>query len=118
MMDVLKQYWPLMLLVGWFGYRWYSTYSLKKQLPELMHKGAVLVDVRSPGEYQAGHADGSINIPLDEISLRHQELPQDKPVLVACASGTRSAMARLQLKRHGFSEVYNMGNWKNLEVSP
>lgn len=115
-MEMLKQYWPMILLASWFGYRWLRTLNLKKKVPGLKQQGAILIDVRSPGEYQMAHAKDSINIPLNELGQKLQELPKDAPLLVACASGTRSGMARLILKRHGFKQVYNLGNWSNLEA--
>jgi phage shock protein E len=115
-MDFLKQNWPIVLVISWLSYRWLNTLRLKKKLPDLKKKGATLIDVRSPGEYQSAHALGSVNIPLNELSGRLKEIPKSSPVLVACASGSRSGMARLLLKRHGYKEVYNMGNWSNLEA--
>lgn len=115
-MEFFRQNWPLILLISWFAYRWLRTQNLKKKLPQLKKQGAILLDVRSPGEFQAGHASGSVNIPLQELAQRVQELPKEVPIAVACASGTRSGMARLLLKRHGFKAVYNLGNWSNLET--
>lgn len=77
---------------------------------ELVAQGARLVDVRSPGEYAAGHIDGAINIPVDQIGNRASSLdPKDRPVVVYCASGTRSAMARRTLRSAGFTQVFNLG---------
>ena len=75
-MEILKQNWPFILLSSWLGYRWISTRLLRKRLPELLQQGATLVDVRSPAEYHSGHAPGSINIPLNELSSRMQEIPK------------------------------------------
>lgn len=116
MMEILKQYWPLILLFSWLTYRWLNVRNLKKKLPALKKKGAILLDVRSTGEFQVAHAKDSINIPINELNQRIPKLPKDTPILVACASGTRSGMARLILKRHGFKNVYNLGNWSNLET--
>lgn len=115
-MEFIKQYWPLILLLSWFAYRWLKIRLLKKKIPALKKKGAILLDVRTPGEFQVAHAKDSINIPLDELKQRLPKLPKDTPLLVACASGTRSGMAKLILKRHGFKNVYNLGNWSNLET--
>lgn len=114
-MNFLTHNWPLILLISWFVYRWLNTRVLKKKLPDFKRNGAILLDVRSSGEFQVAHARDSINIPLNELSHRLQELPKGTTVLVACASGTRSGMARLLLKRHGFKNVYNFGNWSNME---
>ena len=82
---------------------------------QLVADGARLVDVRSAGEFAATHLDGARNIPVGEIGRRARELgDKSKPVIVYCASGTRSAIAKRTLKSAGFSEVYNLGamhNW-------
>jgi len=59
----------------------------------LVADGASLVDVRTPEEYAAGFVAGAINIPLDELSARLDELPTDVPIIVYCRSGSRSAQA-------------------------
>ena len=74
-----------------------------------------LVDVRTAGEWSAGHAPKAIHIPLSDIARRKSEIPQDKPVVVICASGNRSASAAALLARAGYKPVYNfsggMGSW-------
>ncbi|OGR59095.1 MAG: hypothetical protein A2X36_16900 [Elusimicrobia bacterium GWA2_69_24] len=82
-------------------------------MPELLARGAVIVDVRSPGEFAGGNRPGSINIPLDELPARAKELDPSKPVIVCCASGTRSGIARGILMAKGFREVLNAGPWTN-----
>lgn len=66
-----------------------------------------LVDVRQQGEWKSGHASVAKHIPLGEITKRMHEIPQDKPVVVICASGNRSAMAATALAKSGFETVYN-----------
>lgn len=110
----IAQYWPLLLLVLWFGTKWWNARRVKTMLPQLKAQGATLVDVRSPGEFTAGHAEGAVNIPLPELAQRLAEIPKDRPVVVCCASGTRSGMARMMLRRHGYTQVHNIGNWTNL----
>ncbi len=81
---------------------------------ELVAGGARLVDVRSPGEFSGAHLDGARNIPVGEIAGRARELgDKDKPIIVYCASGARSAMAKRTLKSAGFSQVYNLGAMSN-----
>jgi rhodanese-related sulfurtransferase len=63
------------------------------------------VDVRSAGEYASGHAPGTLNIPLQELSSRLAEIPKSSPVVVGCASGSRSGMAKLLLKKNGYPDV-------------
>ncbi len=83
---------------------------------ELLGKGAVIVDVRTKGEFASGHIKGSINIPLDQLSGRISSLPK-KPIITCCASGMRSASALSMLKSKGFAEVYNGGGWSALNRS-
>lgn len=71
------------------------------------------VDVRTPSEFAGGHASGSINIPLDGLMGRLGELDRARPVILACASGSRSAVATSLLKRKGF-EAVNAGRWSRL----
>jgi rhodanese-related sulfurtransferase len=80
----------------------------------LVAEGAALLDVRSPGEFGGGHLDGARNIPVGEIARRSGEVGgKDRPVIVYCASGTRSAAAKRVLKSAGFSRVYNLGAMSN-----
>lgn len=109
-----RQYWPLMLLALWFGYKWWSARKVVALLPELKRNGATLVDVRSAQEFASGNAPGSVNIPLPELGSRLQEIPSSAPVVLCCASGTRSGMAKRLLKKKGYSQVFNIGKWTNL----
>lgn len=82
-----------------------------KQARELVKSGAKLVDVRSPAEFVSGHIPGAVNMPVNEIGSRFEHLgAKDKPVIVYCASGTRSALARSVLKGKGFAQVFNLGS--------
>ena len=101
------------LAVAYFGWRAYQFRAAKTRLPELLRRGAVVVDVRSPAEHAAGARPGSLNIPLGDLERRAGELDASKPVVLCCASGTRSAMAAGILKRRGFKEVVNAGPWTN-----
>lgn len=77
----------------------------------MVQEGAKLVDVRSPGEFSSGHLPGAINVPLQELSSHVKKLGEkDKPVVLYCASGTRSAMAKSTLKGLGFTQVHNLGS--------
>ncbi|MBL8910030.1 MAG: rhodanese-like domain-containing protein [Archangium sp.] len=78
----------------------------------MVKEGATLIDVRSPGEFSTGHIDGALNIPLGSLGDALGKLGgnKDKPVIVYCASGARSAMARSQLKSRGFTQVFNLGS--------
>ena len=79
----------------------------------LLKEGAVVVDVRNPGEFQAGNVKGALNIPLSALeSEAAQRLPdKSRPVLVHCLSGGRSALAQRTLKKMGFQQVGNLGSY-------
>ena len=73
-------------------------------------EGAILLDVRSTGEFAGGHLPNAKNIPIEQLPRRLKEVgPKDKPVVVYCLSGSRSAMAASQLQAAGFVRVLNMG---------
>jgi rhodanese-related sulfurtransferase len=77
---------------------------------ELVAAGALLVDVRSEGEYSGGAIEGSINVPIQELVGRMDELgDKDGEIVVYCQSGGRSAMAKRLLESNGFTKVYDMG---------
>jgi len=84
----------------------------KEDLMELVKHGAQIVDVRTSQEYAQAHAQGSQNIPLNELMTRLAELERDRPVVVCCASGARSSMAKSMLERSGFTSVHNAGPWQ------
>lgn len=77
------------------------------QVEKLPRDGSVtLLDTRTPGEYAAGHIEGYINIPVDELRDRLDEIDSDKPVYVICQSGIRSYIASRILTQNGF-DAYN-----------
>lgn len=82
--------------------------------PELLAKGAVILDVRSKDEYSGGHIKGSVNVPLNNLNNYISKLSKDKPVITCCASGMRSASAKSILQSNGFKEVHNGGGWMSL----
>lgn len=114
--EFVKQYWPFFALALWFGYKWWNARRVRAMLPDLMKNGAILVDVRSVAEFASGNAPGTINIPLQELGNRLGEIPRSVPVVLGCASGTRSGMARLMLKKNGYAQVFNIGAWRNFLV--
>ena len=66
---------------------------------------AVLIDVRTPDEYAAGHIEGAINVPIDTLAQNLAKIPADKPVIVYCASGHRAGMALSSLRILGYANV-------------
>lgn len=82
---------------------------------ELLKQGAVIIDVRTKGEYQQGHIKGSQNIPLNNLPNYYSKLTKHKPIITCCASGMRSAQAKSLLTSSGFTQVYNGGGWTSLQ---
>jgi len=84
---------------------------------EWLNKGALVIDVRSEGEFQQRHLPGAINIPLgrlgDEIT-RHAPDKQ-QAILLHCLSGTRSGMGERILKKMGYANVCNLGSYGRAE---
>ena len=80
----------------------------------LIKQGATIVDVRTRGEFESGHISGSVNIPLQNLEADLSKIKKNKPVITCCASGARSASAKIILKANGYSEVYNGGRWTRL----
>jgi phage shock protein E len=81
----------------------------------MVQEGAIIIDVRSAGEYNAGHIKGSLNIPVDRITSKINEIKmKGKTVITCCRSGARSGMAADILKKQGI-ECYNGGPWNSLQ---
>ena len=80
---------------------------------EWLNKGALVIDVRSEGEFQERHLPGAINIPLgrlgDEMARRAPD--KEQAILLHCLSGTRSGMAKARLKQMGYRNVFNLGSY-------
>ena len=68
----------------------------------------LLVDVREPGEWGAGHVVGATHIPLGSITARASALPKDRDILLICRTGNRSAMAQMRLAQAGFTNITNV----------
>ncbi len=85
------------------------------KLKEKIQQGALVVDVRSPTEYQSGHFPGALNIPVDEVAKRLAEFgPKENSIIVYCASGGRSGSAKSYLESMGYANVVNAGGLSNM----
>jgi len=83
-------------------------------LENIVAQGALIIDVRTVGEYENGHIKGSLNIPLSDIENAMSWLIKDVPIIVVCESGSRSGQAKKILEINGYKKVYNGGSWNNL----
>ncbi|MDD2797273.1 MAG: rhodanese-like domain-containing protein [Bacteroidales bacterium] len=87
----------------------------KVDYAELVKQGAIILDVRTKGEYTGGHIKGSLNIPLDALSGNLNKFKdKNKAIITCCASGGRSGVAKNILKSNGYTEVHNGGSWMSL----
>ena len=83
-------------------------------LKNIIAAGALLVDVRTPGEFAEGHVKGSVNIPLDRVQSQLATFKNRKNIIVFCRSGGRSSQAKSILEQNGFTNVVNGGTWNNV----
>lgn len=83
------------------------------ELEEKRNEGAFLLDVREPSEVKRGMIEGFVNIPLNDLRERLNEVPKDKTVIVSCQSGQRSYMAERILKQNGY-KAYNLDGAYNI----
>lgn len=87
----------------------------QENLGQIIQAGAQLVDVRTVEEFQSGHIEGSVNIPLNELESRLKELAgKNDHIVVFCYSGGRAGQAKKLLNNLGYNKVYNGGGWQSL----
>ena len=86
-----------------------------KELIELLENGAIVVDVRTPGEFKEEHAENSINISLQKIPRELATLKaKGTTIILCCRNGARSYFAQTQLEKAGI-DCINAGSWKNIK---
>jgi phage shock protein E len=90
--------------------------GVKTDYARLISEGALILDVRSHGEYVTGHIEGSINISVNKLSENLNKLKsKNQTIITCCASGMRSASAKGILESKGYKTVINGGSWQRLE---
>ena len=80
--------------------------------PEEVGEDDLVLDVRTPQEFAAGHIEGSVNIPLDELRARHDEVPNSTRIVVTCAVGLRGYIAARILAGHGIKAENLTGGYR------
>jgi len=96
--------------------------NAQQAVEKMSHHDAIVVDVREANEVASGKIRDSINIPLAQLKERHGELQKytDKPIIMACRSGNRSAHAINILRKNGFNDLYNLKGgvmaWKHASL--
>jgi rhodanese-related sulfurtransferase len=81
---------------------------------QLIKNGAIVIDVRTSGEFSTGHIKGAKNMPLDKLMSQVTKIKKDQVIITCCASGMRSASAKGMLKKAGYEKVQNGGSWTSL----
>lgn len=78
-------------------------------------EGGIILDVRTPAEFLAGHTEGALNIPLENLMNNLHRLPnKHQAIITCCTSGVKSASAKVMLESLGYTRVCNGGSYKNL----
>ncbi len=108
---------PLLVVAAFLAWRWLHGIRIRRTVAGLLTEGAAVVDVRSPGEFAQGHHPGSLNVPLPELGRAALDVDPSRWVIVCCASGSRSAIAKGILRKRGFAKVINGGSWVNVAKS-
>jgi rhodanese-related sulfurtransferase len=83
---------------------------------QLILQNALIIDVRSREEFNSAAYPNSINIPLDEIITAIGKIDKSRPIILCCASGMRSKMAKNILKQNGIINTHDIGSWKNIPM--
>lgn len=93
-----------------------KTDTMKNSIETKTDLKQIIVDVRTPEEWQTdGHADCSVNYPLDSFDHKIEELKKYDKVVIVCRSGARAGVAKSKLLGAGYSkEVENLGAWQNV----
>ena len=88
-----------------------------RELRDTDRKTITIIDTRTKEEYALDAIDGAINIPLDDLRERIEEIPHDKPIVLYCAVGLRGYLAQRILLGHGFTDVRNLSGGYKLYAS-
>lgn len=95
--------------------------NMFKSAPEvdyaaLTKQGALILDVRTSGEFTGGHIKNALNIAVDTLPANLKKLKdKNQPIITCCASGMRSSSAKRILKAAGYTNVHNGGSWMELK---
>ena len=112
----MAESWIYLIPLAVIGYLLWSRRSASaSDVKAMIGRGAQIVDVRTTAEFRSAAHPKAINIPLDQLEQRASELDSACPVLLCCASGSRSGLGVAILKRKGFRDVHNLGSWHRIQ---
>jgi phage shock protein E len=102
----------LVVAVGYMAMKRSGQISAK-EASDYLKNGAVVIDVRSANEFNSGHIMQARNMPLDRLEMTAPSalIDKNKVLLLHCASGVRSRMAKKQLEELGYKNVFNLGSY-------
>lgn len=95
-------------MLQWFK-NIFGSSETKLSLATRVQEGAILIDVRTQGEYLSGSVNKAVNIPLDQLVAKSGRYSKETPLIVFCRSGMRSQQAKRVLEQLGYQNVYNGG---------
>lgn len=111
----LQLLWVAVLVVGIVSLACTPQTPKESPLPQLIKEGAVLIDVRSIDEFKEGSATGAINIPINLLPYRIEQIDTTKHIVVFCKSGNRAGQAQKMLEENHITDVTNGGSWQNVQ---
>ncbi len=95
-----------------------TTTTIQTKSKDMKTTKEIIVDVRSPEEWEMdGHADCSVNYPLDQIKDKIEELKKYEHIVLVCRSGNRAGIAQRVLEGAGVKNVENLGPWQNVSCA-
>jgi len=92
----------------------FSSSSDTPSIATLVNEGALLIDVRTQGEYLRGSVNKAVNIPLDQLVAKSDRYQKETPLIVFCQSGMRSQQAKRILEQLGYQKIYNGGGIRSV----
>ena len=103
----------VLALAGGYMYMKRSGQVPAKEATEYLRNGAMVIDVRSPNEFESGHIMQAYNMPLDRIEVLAPAAVKDrgKVLLLHCSTGVRSGVAKKKLEGIGYTRVFNLGSY-------
>lgn len=96
-------------------YKTYSTSHVDADLPQLVDKNAIILDVRTNTEFEGGHIKGAVNIPLSQLRTAALPFDSNQVIITCCSHGLRSVKAVSVLQSRGFKRAHNGGAWTDLD---
>ncbi|WP_112479569.1 rhodanese-like domain-containing protein [Vibrio variabilis] len=83
---------------------------------QMIEQGAMVIDVRTPEEFNAGHLDQAVNYPLSELDKHIAALDKSQPIVLYCRSGNRSGQALAYMESKGFTALHNAGGLNEMKI--